>query len=200
MEFLVEVGIVAAVFLAWYGVRTYRPKTPPAALERARPAASKGARLRAGVSRGPSLGRRRSEQMEARHAHAERDVEAREPVTEAWIDHALPEIDLRSLASRRLRIVGVASHLHDRERSLFGGVEYRLVREPKNVYDANVVAVYGQERKVGYLSAVKAASLAPLLDRLDEAAFALSGCGVTEASARLWVDLPRVPELCKFHR
>lgn len=69
--------------------------------------------------------------MEAKHAHADRDAAAREPVIEAWIDRALPEIDLRSLASRRLRIVGVANYLHDRERSLFGGVEYRLVREPR---------------------------------------------------------------------
>ena len=193
-------GIVAAVFLAWYGVRTYRPKTPPAALEKPRPAASKGqgpGRVSAG---GRASGAGAVEEIEAKHAYAERDAEAREPVTEAWIDHALAEIDLRSLASRRLRIVGVANYLHDRERSLFGGVEYRLVREPKNVYDANAVAVHGQERKVGYLSAAKAASLAPLLDRLGEAAFAVSGCGVTEASARLWVDLPRVPELRTFHR
>ena len=200
MELLVVLGIVTAVFLTWYGVRTYRPKPPPAALERPRPAALKGQGPRRVSAVDRASGAGSVEEMEAKQAYAKRGVKARKPVTEAWIDHALPEIDLRSLASRRLRIVGVANYLRDRERSLFGGVEYRLVREPENVYDANAVAVYGQERKVGYLSAAKAASLAPLLDRLGEAAFAVSGCGVTEASARLWVDLPRVPELRKFHQ
>jgi hypothetical protein len=151
-------------------------------------------------AKGRASGAGAVEEIEAKHAHADRDTEAQEPVTEAWIDHALPAIDLRPLASRRLRIVGVANYLHDRKRLLFGGVEYRLVREPQNIYDANAIAVYGQERKVGDLSAAKAASLAPILDRLGEAGFAVSGCGVTEASARLWVDLPQVPELRKFHR
>ena len=153
MELLVVLGIVTAVFLAWYGVRTYRPKPPPAALERPRPAALKGQGPRRVSAVDRASGAGSVEEMEAKQAYAKRGVEARKPVTEAWIDHALPEIDLRSLASRRLRIVGVANYLRDRERSLFGGVEYRLVREPENVYDANAVAVYGQERKVGYLSA-----------------------------------------------
>ena len=101
--------IVAVVFLAWYGVRTYRPKTPPAALERHRPVASKEQGLGRVSAEGRASGAGAVGEIEAKHAYAERDAKAREPVTEAWIDHALAEIDLRSLASRRLRIVGVAN-------------------------------------------------------------------------------------------
>lgn len=124
-------GIVAAVFLAWYGVWTYRPKTPPAALERPRPATSKRKGPGRVSSEGRASGAGAVEEMGAKHAHAEGDAEAREPVTEAWIDHALPEIDLPSLASRRLRIVGVANYLHDLERSLFDGVEYASCVNPR---------------------------------------------------------------------
>jgi hypothetical protein len=137
-------------------------------------------------------------EMDAKHAKAERAFRRKEQVTEDGIDETLPTIDLRALASQRLRIVGVANYLSERDRGVFGGDEYQLVREPENPHDGNAVAVYGRGRKVGYLSAAKAASLAPHLDRLGEAAFTVGGTSVTETSTRLWVDLPRVPELRAF--
>lgn len=44
-----------------------------------------------------------------------------------------------------------------------GGTEYLLVREPNTKWDANAIGVYGKVRKVGHLSADKAA---PILDPL----------------------------------
>lgn len=106
--------------------------------------------------------------------------------------------DLRQLTSKRVRIVGSSNWVIDAERSKYGGSEYLLVREPKNEYDPNAVAVYGKGRKVGYVSAAKAASFAPILDSLPEDAFLVSGTSTVEGSLRLWVDLPSVPALRKM--
>lgn len=42
-----------------------------------------------------------------------------------------------------------------------------IVREPRNKHDANALAVYGGGRKVGYVSAARASTYAPLLDALS---------------------------------
>jgi hypothetical protein len=119
-------------------------------------------------------------------------------IVAAHLDEHLPRIDLRELPSSRFRIVGTAHWVTDAERARHSGQEYQLVREPENEYDASAVAVYGRGRKVGYLSAAKAAGVAPELDRLGEAAFIVSGDSVSEQSIRMWVDIPRLPGLRAF--
>ena len=79
---------------------------------------------------------------------------------------SLTVLDLRELPSIRMRIKGSSNWVTDKERGNFGGTEYLLVREPKNRHDESAIAVYGKGRKVGYVSAAKAAALAPLLDPL----------------------------------
>lgn len=116
------------------------------------------------------------------------------------LDERLPRVDLRELPSSRFRIVGTAHWVSDAERSRYGGQTYELVREPDNEHDANAVAVYGRGRKVGYLSAAKAAGLAAELDRIGVAAFIVSGDATSEQSHRLWVDLPRLPGLRAFRK
>lgn len=111
---------------------------------------------------------------------------------------SLTILDLRELPSIRLRIKGSSNWVTDEERGKFGGIEYLLVREPKNRHDENAIAVHGKGRKVGYVSAAKAAVLAPLLDPLPFDAFKVGGTSVTENSIRLWVDIPKVVELRKF--
>lgn len=121
-------------------------------------------------------------------------------IVPAYLDKQLPRIDLRELPSSRFRIVGTAYWLRDDERARYGGQEYELVREPENEHDENAVAVYGRGRKVGHLSAAKAAALASDLDRLGPASFVVSGDTVSEASMKMWVDIPRVPGLRAFQK
>jgi hypothetical protein len=114
-------------------------------------------------------------------------------VTVAEIDEdSLRVLDLREVASGRHRIVGSANYLTDDERRVHGGTSYLLVREPGNAHDGNAVAVYGRGRKVGYLSAAKAAGLAPMLDGLGFDAYRIGGTTVIENSIRLWADIPTV--------
>ena len=103
--------------------------------------------------------------------------------------------DLASLESVRTRIKGSAYWVTDKDRRRYGGSEYLLIREPENEADASAVAVYGKGRKVGHLSAARAASLAPLLDRLDADAFRVTGAGTSPNSIVLWVDVPKVGAL-----
>lgn len=108
-------------------------------------------------------------------------------------------LDLRQLASNRLRIVGSSYWVSDAGRRTHGGTEYLLIREPKNKHDPNAVAVYGRGRKVGHLSAKKAETLAPILDSLEGYdAFKVGGAGTEENSSRLWADIPSLPALRAF--
>ena len=121
------------------------------------------------------------------------------PVKVAKIDlEALATLDLREVPSTRMRIKGSANWVKDSARAKFGGTEYLLVREPENEFDTSAVAVYGKGRKVGYLSSVKAAGLAPILDPLGFDAFIVGGVSVFENSIRLWVDVPVLAELRRF--
>lgn len=110
----------------------------------------------------------------------------------------LSVVDFTSLPSVRTRIVGSAHWVSDKERRRYGGSEYLLVREPGNEHDAQAIAVYGLGRKVGHLSAAKAASLASILDRLSADAYRVTGAGADARSVQLWVDLPRVDAIRKF--
>jgi hypothetical protein len=111
---------------------------------------------------------------------------------------SLSVLDLREIPSVRMRIKGSANWVTDKQREKFGGTEYLLVREPKNRHDESAIAVHGKGRKVGYVSAAKAAALAPLLDPLPFDAFLVGGMSVIENSIRLWVDIPKVVELRQF--
>lgn len=113
-------------------------------------------------------------------------------------EDTLRVLDLSDLPSTRMRIVGSAYWVSDAERGKFGGTAYLLAREPENKHDPSAVAVYGRGRKVGYLTAAKAAALASIVDSLPFDAFRVGGISVMGNSVRLWVDVPSVPALRKF--
>jgi hypothetical protein len=131
---------------------------------------------------------------------ADRIQQRREsPVKVAKFDlEALATLDLREVPSTRMRIKGSANCVTDSARAKFGGTEYLLVREPDNEFDTSAVAVYGKGRKVGYLSSVKAAALAPILDPLAFDAFIVGGASVFENSILLWADVLNLAQLRQF--
>ncbi|QBR75336.1 hypothetical protein E3O41_02375 [Microbacterium sediminis] len=98
-----------------------------------------------------------------------------------------------------MRVKGTAAYVPDRQRRQVGGSAYTLVREPNNAHDPNAVAVLGREgRKVGYVSAARAAILAPLLDQLGADGYRVAGADATEYSVKLWVDIPKVDAMRTF--
>ncbi|MFB8370360.1 HIRAN domain-containing protein [Pseudarthrobacter sp. NPDC055928] len=137
---------------------------------------------------------------DSRPAIAEPVAEPKTPgVKKVMLDEAgLSVLDLRELASSRFRIVGSAYWVTDSGRYKHGGNDYLLVREPKNKWDANAVAVYGKGRKVGHLTEAKAAALAPILDELGFGAYRVGGTAPAPNSIRMWVDLPALPKLRAF--
>ncbi|WP_345434856.1 HIRAN domain-containing protein [Microbacterium gilvum] len=109
--------------------------------------------------------------------------------------------DLRGIESVRLRVKGTGYWVDVDQRHRVGGTDYLLVREPSNPHDRNAVAVHDADgRKVGYVSAARAAILAPVLDTIDAEAFVVSGAGPSEDSVRLWVDLPKADALRRYAR
>ena len=105
-------------------------------------------------------------------------------------------IDLTGLEPTRLRVRGTANYIRDSQRAKLIATRWLLIREPKNVHDANAVAVHALDgRKVGYISAKRAALMAPLLDQLNGGAYLVGGVGATPETTALHVDLPRVPVL-----
>lgn len=116
----------------------------------------------------------------------------------ALVEAGFSVLDLRELPSSRFRIVGSAYWVTDAGRHKHGSDEYLLVREPRNRWDTNAVAVYGKERKVGYLTEAKAAALAPILDGLPYDAFRVGGAAPSGNSITTWVDIPALPKLRKF--
>ncbi|MGG7507556.1 HIRAN domain-containing protein [Plantibacter sp. YIM 135249] len=122
-------------------------------------------------------------------------------VSVATIDTAALQIlSLEQLPSIRARIKGSFGCVSDEERERYSAQRYLLVREPTNSHDENAIAIYGRGRKVGYVSAAKAAALAPLLDPLPYDAFSVGGAGTSDSSIQMWVDLPRMPELRNYLR
>jgi hypothetical protein len=120
-------------------------------------------------------------------------------VKKVMLDEAgLSVLDLRELPSSRFRIVGSAYWVTDSGRYKHGGTGYLLVREPKNKWDANAVAVYGKGRKIGHLTEAKAAALAPIFDDLGFGAYRVGGAAPAPNSIRMWVDLPALPKLRAF--
>lgn len=128
------------------------------------------------------------------------EAQERAGVTERWLNSdGLRVMDLRGIESRRTRIKASSMCLMYDERDRYGSTEYVLVREPDNKYDNQAVAIYGKKgRCVGYVSASIAARLSSALDQLPAEAFLVSGTGTASGSSRMWVDLPRAPEMRKF--
>lgn len=112
---------------------------------------------------------------------------------------SMRRVDLRAVESMRAKVTGIKYAISYGERSKFGSKAYALVPEPENKHDPLAVAVYARGgRRVGYVSAGRAAMLAPLLAEIDGDAFIVGGTGMTESSSSLWVDLPRIPALRKY--
>lgn len=97
-----------------------------------------------------------------------------------------------------MRVKGTVNYVPDALREHVGGQVYVLRREPDNAHDVNAIAVLWEGKKVGYVSAVKAQAMAPLLDQLGSRDFVVSGMGAYTSSTRLWVDVPKIPALRKF--
>src|SRR5690606_17088754 len=71
-------------------------------------------------------------------------------------------IDLRELESTRMRVKGTAYYIPDSQRRYAGSRVYHLVREPHNPHDDMAIAVIADDgRKVGHVSANRAALMAP---------------------------------------
>lgn len=113
-------------------------------------------------------------------------------------ESGLLTLDLRQVPSSRFRIVGSAYCVTEAERAEFGATDYLLKREPDNENDTNAVAVFGKGRKVGYLSAAKAAAIAATLDGLGFEVYQVGGTAVLGNSVRLWVDIPKSADLRLF--
>lgn len=97
-------------------------------------------------------------------------------------------LDLQAVPSTRMRIRGTSYA----SSKVVGSTKYLLLREPYNRHDEYAVAVYSGGLKAGYVSAAKAAVIAPLLDQLKQDAFLLGG------DIDFNVDVPRVPSLREF--
>jgi len=129
---------------------------------------------------------------------------ASKPLEAAGIEVlAFPEevVDLRSIASKRVAIVGVSHQLSSRDRTNLTVNTWLLRREPENSYDSDAIAVHFVDgKKVGYVSAAQAQRLAVLLDALGSV-FAVTGMGSAgTTSTRLWIDLPKIPDLRVFSK
>ena len=108
-------------------------------------------------------------------------------------------VDLTGLEPTRLRVRGTANYIRDSQRANLIATQWLLIREPENVHDVNAVAVHALDgRKVGFVSAKRAALMAPLLDQLDGGAHLVGGSGAKPETIALHVDLPRIAELRAF--
>jgi hypothetical protein len=113
------------------------------------------------------------------------------------VDEGPRGVDLRHLEAVRTRVKGTAALIPDSERERVGGTVYVLRREPSNPHDSNAIVVLSDGRKVGYVSAARAAMMAPLLDRIGDDVL-VAGMGAMTNSIRLWVDLPKADALRAF--
>lgn len=106
-------------------------------------------------------------------------------------------LDLRHLDATPLKLRGVSHYVSEAGRSKHGSSELVLKREPSNPHDAFAVAVYGSGRKLGHVSASRAALLTPLLDQLAFDGYIVAGIveQVPGRMTQLHVMLPRVPLL-----
>lgn len=104
--------------------------------------------------------------------------------------------DLSGLDSSRAKVSGVSYWVGDQESPRPGGLSYLLILEPENEFDSKAVAVYFGRRKVGHLSAVRAAAFTKLLAGLPFDAYRVNG--MLENGKYPKLDLPTMPTLRAF--
>ncbi len=75
-------------------------------------------------------------------------------------------IDLRHEAQRVFRVAGISHWVDPEALGRYAADYFFLRREPDNEYDMNAVAVFGGNRKFGYLEAAAAAEYAALFDQV----------------------------------
>lgn len=108
-------------------------------------------------------------------------------------------VDLRGLESVRMRVKGSAHYVETTRRRSFLDTEYLLVREPGNKFDTNAIAVHGRGgRKIGHVSATRAAIMAPILDQIGADGYSVAGTAGSATSIVAWVDLPKADALRAF--
>lgn len=114
--------------------------------------------------------------------------------SEVKVHHvAFPEpASFQGLSVKRVRAVGQGFYLTWQERESLALDEVVAVRDPENPVDPNAVAIvrWDDGRKLGYISRAQAAGYAPLIEQVG--ALRLD-CRVD--GSRLWLHLPRLPEL-----
>ena len=111
-------------------------------------------------------------------------------------------LDLRHLDATPLKLRGVSHYVSEAGRSKHGSSELVLKREPSNPHDSFAIAVYGSGRKLGHVSASRAALLTPLLDALAFDGYIVAGIveQVPGRMTQLHVMLPRIPLLRAYVR
>lgn len=102
--------------------------------------------------------------------------------------------DLRVVTGARVGVVGSSHWVAKDELDAFEGTVYYLRREPSNRHDQNAIAVYGENRKFGYLSRASAEKYAPLLDRLGATFVVTRDLSLDGA----YLLMPRLPTLRKL--
>jgi hypothetical protein len=134
-----------------------------------------------------------------RAAEPPRVVEPPERIRVKKLDEAnLKILDVTAIPATLYRIVGQMHSVSDASRKKLGASEYLLVREPRNKVDPNAVAVVSQGRRIGYISAAKAAAVSPILAELPYDALRVRGAGTTDHSIKMHVGIPSATALKKF--
>lgn len=114
-----------------------------------------------------------------------------EPVERVLLAPPESPVDLRVVVGVSCPVAATEHWATREERAGFADHALFLRREPAHPHDPNAVAVYGGERKLGYLPAGRSVRYAALLDRLG-AEFVVSR---DAAKPRLSLLLPSVADL-----
>ncbi|NNC14104.1 hypothetical protein HII28_19815 [Planctomonas sp. JC2975] len=96
--------------------------------------------------------------------------------------------------SNRVKVVATKRWVNDSERAKLADREFLLRREPDNPADRNAIAVFSHERKLGYVPAVEAHQLSPLLDKFATVdGFVVDGATQDDDNEMsFFVDLPEL--------
>lgn len=140
---------------------------------------------------------RHQEALDAEAKDALEEAERQVLFNESHLFNLADYVDLSGLDSTPLKVRGKGNYT-DKRASFMSGV-CRLVREPENTFDPNAIVAFIGEQKVGYVSASRAASMAPLMDELGRPLIIgadLSGSSVnlllpTLPAFRAWVASQR---------
>lgn len=150
-------------------------------------------RTRSAQHQAPDVEQRPTGDLQTSRQESQQEPHDDEPAVTV-VTRKVPEVlvDLRDEAERSFRVVGSSHWVPQDVVWQYQLNVFFLHREPDNPYDENAIAVYGGERKFGYLSAGAAAQYAPLLDQIG-ADFIVARDN--KDLARMWFRLPRVPVL-----